>query len=308
MKKSCACYVLSMLVASVPVRANSLHSLGITIPSFSNPYFTAVVLGAENQARSIDPQVKLSSQSPEYDLNKQASIFDTFTANHVDAIVIAATDAAADGPRVKKAKAAGIVVVAADSTAPGVDAAIQTDNVQLGIDSCTYMAKHIGAKGSVVILNGPSVAPIIARVTGCKQALAKYPQITLLSDNQNAKSSRSGGLEIMQGLLTRFAHIDAVFAVNDQEAIGASLAARQLHRSDPVFVGVDGSPDAVAAIKDPATRILATGAQDPYALAQRAVVVANAILNGHPPANAVEQLKPVLVTVDNVGTYKGWTR
>ncbi len=308
MKKLCGYCVLSILLASVPVQAKPLQSLGITIPSFSNPYFTAVVAGAEDQARSIDPQVKLSSQSPEYDLNKQASIFDTFIANHVDGIIIAATDAAADGPLVRKAKAAGIVVVAADSTAPGVDAAIQTDNVQLGIDSCGYMAEHIGGKGDVVILNGPSVAPIIARVTGCKRALARYPQITVLSDNQNAKSSRVGGLEIMQGLLTRFPHIDAVFAVNDQEAIGASLAARQLHRNDPVFIGVDGSPDAVAAIKDPATRVLATGAQDPYALAQRAVVVANAILNGKPPTNAVEQLKPVLVTVDNVSMYKGWTK
>lgn len=303
---------LALLAASVfaggPSTAAELKSIGITVPSFSNPYFAAVVAGAEDKARSINPTVKISSQSPEYDLNKQSAIFDTFIADKVDIIIIAATDAAADGPLVKKAKAAGIAVVAADSAAPNVDATIETDNVQLGIDTCTFMAETLGKKGDVVLLNGPPVAPILTRVIGCKQALAKYPEIKILSDNLNGKASREGSLAVMQGLLTRFSRIDGVFAVNDQEAIGASLAARQLGRTDPLFFGVDGSPDAVQAINDKQTRILATGAQDPYALAQRAVEVAFDVLNGKPPANKVEQLKPVLVTRDNIDTYKGWTK
>ena len=308
MNKSYTGFILFSMLASIPAYAGQLDSVGVTVPSFGNPYFAAVVAGVKAKARAINPAVKISSQSPEYDLNKQASIFDTFIASKVNVIVIAATDAAADGPLVKKAKAAGIVVVAADSSAPGVDATIETDNVQLGIDTCTYMARNIRKKGDVVIINGPSVAPIIARVTGCKDALSRYPDVKVLSDNQNGKSSRDGGLDVMQGLLTRFPHIDAVFAVNDQEAIGASLAAHQLRRMDPSFFGVDGSPDAVAAIKDPATRIMATGAQDPYELAQRAVEVADGVLHGKAPSAKIEQLKPVLVTRDNVGTYKGWTR
>lgn len=308
MKNPYIIFIASSMLASTTAYAGQLDSIGVTVPSFGNPYFAAVVAGVKDKARAINPGVKISSQSPEYDLNKQASIFDTFVASQVNVIVIAATDAAADGPLVRKAKAAGIVVVAADSSAPGVDATVETDNVQLGIDTCTYMAESIRKKGDVVIINGPSVAPIIARVKGCKDALAKYPDVKVLSDNQNGKSSRDGGLDVMEGLLTRFPHIDAVFAVNDQEAIGASLAAHQLRRTDPTFFGVDGSPDAVAAIKDPATRVLATGAQDPSALAQRAVEVADGVLHGKPPSSKIEQLKPVLVTRDNVGTYKGWTK
>jgi ribose transport system substrate-binding protein len=308
MNSMCLMGVAAMVIASTSAEAKSLQSVGITVPSFANPYFNAVVAGAEAQARAINPAVKIQSESPEYDLNKQASIFDTFIANQVNVIIIAATDAVADGPLVSKAEAAGIVVVAADSAAPGVDAAVQTDNVQLGIDTCRYMVKRIGGKADIVILNGPSVAPIIARVKGCKQVLAGYPGITVLSDNQNGNATRDGGLNVMETLLTRFSHVDAVFAINDQEAIGASLAARQLHRSDPVFFGVDGSPDGVAAIKDPSTRVLATGAQDPYALAQQAVVVANGIMNGKEPAQKVIQLKPILVTQENVGAYQGWTK
>ena len=243
-----AVLLCAAVFASPAAWARDLNSMGITVPSFSNPYFSAVVAGAEAKARAINPNVRISSQSPNYDLGKQVAIFEDFEGSKVDAIIIAASDANADGPLVAKAKAQGIVVVAADSSAPGVDASIETDNVQLGIDTCTYMAETLGKKGDVVILNGPQVAPIIARVKGCKQALAKYPDLHVLSDNQNGKSSRDGGLDVMLSLLTRYPHIDGVFAINDNEAIGASLAARQLKRGDPVFFGVDGSPDAVAAI------------------------------------------------------------
>jgi ribose transport system substrate-binding protein len=300
--------ITSLAFAGGPVQAKDLTSIGITVPSFANPYFASVVAGAEAQARAINPHVKIESESPEYDLNKQASIFDSFIGNGVNVIIIAATDAVADSPLVKRAEAAGIVVVAADSPVPGVQAAVQTDNVQLGIDVCDDLANKIGGKGDIVILNGPSVAPILARVQGCKQALAAHPDIKIVSDNQNGRATRAGGLDVMESLLTRFGHIDAVFAINDQEAIGASLAAHQLNRTDPVFFGVDGSPDIVTEIKDPSTRILATGAQDPYAIAQRAVVLANEILNGRPPAKTLIKLKPVLVTQTNADSYKGWTK
>ena len=297
-----------LLFAATPAWAKSLNTVGITVPSFSNPYFISLAAGAKAQAAAINPKVKLLSESPEYDLSKQAAIFDTFISAHVDAIIIAATDAKADAPLVRRAEAAGIVVVGADSPVPGVDAGVLTDNEQLGREVCSDMVKRLGGKGSIIILNGQSVAPIIARVKGCKEALAQSPSVSILSDNQNGGSSRSGGLDVMQGLLTRFPHIDAVFAINDQEAIGASLAARQLHRDDPVFYGADGAPDAIDAIKDHSSHFVATGAQDPYGIGERAVAVANELLNGKPPEQKIEQLQPVLVTRQTVDSYKGWAK
>ena len=299
---------LPLAAAAVPACAKPLNALGITVPSFSNPYFTSLLAGAKAKALAINPGVKVLSESPEYDLSKQAAIFDTFRSAHVDAIVIAATDAKADTPLVKQAEAAGIVVIGADSPVPGVDAGVLTDNEQLGREVCGAMVKRLGGKGDVVILNGQSVAPIIARVKGCHEALAGVPGIKVLSDDQNGGSSRSGGLDVMQGLLTRFPHIDAVFAINDQEAIGASLAAKQQHRTDPVFYGADGAPDAVEAIKDSSSAFVATGAQDPYAIGARAVAIAADLLNGKKPAQTIEMLQPTLVTRETVGSYKGWAK
>ena len=47
----------------------------------------------------------------------------------------------------------------------------------------------------------------------------------------------------MQGHLTRFPKIDAVFTINDPQAIGTDLAAKQLNRTGIIITSVDGAPD-----------------------------------------------------------------
>jgi ribose transport system substrate-binding protein len=47
--------------------------------------------------------------------------------------------------------------------------------------------------------------------------------------------------------------------------------------------------------------------QDPYAMAQKAVEVGYAILQGKAPAEKVTLIPTELVTRDNVNQYKGWT-
>ena len=53
----------------------------------------------------------------------------------------------------------------------------------------------------------------------------------------------------MQGYLTRFPDIAGVFTINDPQAIGSDLAAKQLNRTGIVITSVDGAPDIVPAIK-----------------------------------------------------------
>ena len=148
-------------------------------------------------------------------------------------ILLNAADAKAIAPAVKRAQAAGIVVVAVDVAAAGADATVQTNNVQAGEIACQYIADKLGDDGGkVIIQNGPQVGAVIDRVNGCKEVLAKNPKIEILSDDQDGKGSREGGLNVMQGHLTRFAEIDAVFTINDPQAIGSDLAAKQLGRSE----------------------------------------------------------------------------
>ncbi|MHC2315502.1 ABC-type sugar transport system substrate-binding protein [Bradyrhizobium diazoefficiens] len=183
-----------------------------------------------------------------------------------------------------------------------------TNNVQAGEISCQYIVDKLGGKGDVIIENGPQVSAVIDRVVGCKNVFSKNPGIKVLSNDQDGKGSREGGLTVAQGYLTRFPKIDAIFAINDPQAIGTDLAARQQNRTGIVITAVDGAPDIEAALKDPASlQIQASASQDPFFMARRAVQVGVGILNGQKPASTVELLPSKLVTRDNVAEYKGWT-
>lgn len=288
------------------VEARELNALGISMGSLGNPYFVTLADGATARAKELNANVKVTSVSADYDLSKQFSQIDNFIASKVDLILINAVDPSAMASAIKEARDAGIVVVAVDVDAKGVNATVQTDNVEAGKLACQYLVDKLAGKGNVIIQNGPQVTAVTDRVKGCKAALAGAPEIKVLSNDQDGKGSREGGLNVMQGYLTRFAKIDGLFAINDPQAIGSDLAARQLKRSGIIITSVDGAPDIENALKSD-TQIQASASQDPWAMAQTAVNVGNDILHDKAPGEAVTLLTPKLITRDNVGTYSGWS-
>ena len=299
---------LALVMSSAPSSAKELKSIGVSLGSLGNPFFVALSKGAEFEAKKTNPNVKITAVGFEYDLGKQVTQIDNFIAAGVDMILLNPGDPKAIGPAIKKAQAAGILVVAVDTAAEGADATVTTNNVQAGEISCQYIVDKLGGKGDVIIQNGPQVSAVIDRVNGCKSVFAKAPGIKVLSSDQDGQGSREGGLTVAQGYLTRYPKIDAIFAINDPQAIGTDLAARQQQRSGIIITSVDGAPDIETALKDPASpQIQASASQDPFFMARRAVQIGVSILNGQKPASTVELLPSKLITRDNVAEYKGWT-
>jgi len=293
------------LLAGV-TQARELKSVGVTVGSLGNPFFVTIAKGAEAKAKELNPDVKVLAVSADYDLNKQFTQIDNFIAAGVDLILINAADPRAIEPAVRKAQKAGIAVVAVDVAAAGADATVQTDNVQAGRIACEYIVGKLNGQGNVIIQNGPQVSAVVDRVKGCKEVLAAAPGVKVLSEDQDGKGSREGGMNVMLGHLTRFPKIDAVFTINDPQAIGTDLAARQLRRTGIVITSVDGAPDIENALKSE-TRVEASASQDPWAMAQQAVAIGHAILNGKRPDDPMVLIPSTLVTRDNVGAYKGWS-
>ena len=295
------------LVAMASAGAKELKSVGLTVGDMANPFFVAMGKGTEDAVKKINPNAKVTALSTKYDLNTQVGQIENFIANKVDLILVNAVDPKAIAPVLKKARDAGIVVVAVDVGAEGADYTVMSDNVAAGANACDYIAKKLNNKGNVVIVNGPPVTSVVDRVVGCKQVLAKT-QIKILSDNQDAKGSRDGGMAVMQDLLTANPKIDAVFAINDPTAIGAELAIKQAKRTGIFITAVDGAPDAVVALKDPKSLLEGSSAQNPYAMANEGVKVGYDIMNGKAPATKVTLLPVPLITKANLKDYPGWVK
>lgn len=308
MKRILMAAVAAAALCAGTAQAKELKSIGISLGSMGNPFFVALARGAEAEAKKINPNARVTAVGFDYDLNKQFTQIDNFIAAGVDMILLNPGDPNALEPAIKKAQAAGILVVAVDTAAKGADLTVTTNNVQAGQIACQYIVDKLQGKGNVVIQNGPQVSAVVDRVKGCKEVFGKNSGIKVLSDDQDAKGSREGGLQVMQSHLTRFPDINAVFAINDPQAIGTNLAAKQLNRNNIIVTSVDGAPDIEAALKDPnSPMIQASASQDPYAMAQLGVKLGAEALNGKKPENTVTLMPSKLITRENVNQYQGWS-
>jgi ribose transport system substrate-binding protein len=305
-----ACRLLLAVSFTAPVFAqNKLNSVAVTVGDLGNPFFVQIAHGAEAAAKQINPKVKFTSESSNYDVNNQTNQMDNFVASGVNLILLNAADSKGIAPAVQRAKAGHVVIVAVDVGAEGgVDATVTSNNKQAGQLDGTFVAERLKGKGQIVIVNGPPVTAVTDRVAGFLEEIKKHPDIKILSQDQNAGGSRDGGLRIMTDLLTAFPKIDAVFAINDPTAIGCDLAAKQAQRKEFFIVGVDGAPDVVPSLRDKESLIAASAAQDPFSMAEKAVNIGNDILNGKKPDQELTLIPVDLITKNNVDQYKGWTK
>lgn len=301
--------LLLSLVLAASAADRPLKSVGLTVGDLGNPFFVQIAKGAEAKARELGgPGVKFSAASAAYDLNLQTNQIEDFIAAKVDLILVCAADTKGIAPAVKKARAAGIPVVAIDVAAEGnPSATVMSDNLQAGRLAAEFVVKRLNGKGRVVIINGPPVSAVTDRVAGAEAVFKQNPGIQILSRDQNAGGNRMGGMNAMADLLTAFPQADAVFAINDPTGLGAALAIKQARRENVFVVGVDGAPDAEKALKDPKSVFLATAAQDPFAMAAQAVAIGHGILQGRAPAAGPLLVPVTLITRDNISTYKGWS-
>src|SRR5215510_419859 len=277
---------LALLVGLAgPLYAQSkLKAVAVTVGDLGNPFFVQIAHGAQAEAKKINPSVKFTAESSNYDVNNQTNQLDNFIASGANLILLNAADSKGIAPAVMRAKAAGIIVIAIDVGAEGgVDATITSNNKQAGLECGQYVADRLKGKGQVVIVNGPPVTSVVDRVGVFVEVIKKYPDIKILSQDQNASGKRDEGLRVMTDLLTAYPKIDAVFSINDPASIGCDLAAKQAQRKEFFIASVDGAPDVVPYLKDKDSLIACSAAQSPYVMAQKAVEVGNDILNGKKP-------------------------
>lgn len=287
-----------------------LECVAFTCQDLQNPFFKLMGDAVRKAAYDIGGEdVRVLVESGDNDLNKQFRQIDDFIAAGADIIVLNACDSAGIAPAVKRAKDAGIVVIASDVTADGgVDATMTSNNFDAGYIVAEYIAEKLNGKGDVVAICGDPVSASLDRKNGFDACMEEYPEINVLSDSQNGKGRRELSMNLMSDLLTAFPKIDAVWCVNDPTALGAELAIKQAKRADEMFVvGVDGSPDAAKSMKLEGSIFEASAAQDPYYMAYHAVEVGWDVMNGNPPEEKIELIPVNLVTQEDVANgYSGW--
>jgi ribose transport system substrate-binding protein len=278
--------------------------IALVTKALDSEFWQRMKSGAEEAARA-DSDVKLSILAPAQEINidQQVSILEDLILKRVAALAVAPAGVSEILPVLDKAKAAGIPVVIVDTDVPwpGRVSFIGIDNRLGGRLAGEYIIKAIGGKGKVAVIRGVlGVATQEDRLTGFRDSIHNQPGIELVSV-QPANSERAMGMGVMENILTSHPDIKAVFATNDQMALGAieAIAARRL-TGKIVVVGFDAGHEALRAID--LGKLNAVMAQYPERIGRRAIEEAVKAAKGQPAEKRVD-IGTVLVTRDNVGQF-----
>ena len=255
------------------------HTLGLITADFSDYFFTQVIVGAEVEARKQGYFFMLCSternpaDEPEY--------FRLLTERQVDGILFARPSTEEDSRHIVSLIQQGVPLVTTAYWLPGEKlTVVDVDNVDGGLQA-TECLIELGHREIGMITGPAGWKSVNDRTEGYNLALERAGIPFDASLIEHGDWSYQSGYEAMERLLEKSPHITALFAQNDQIAIGAMRALREAGRripDDVALVGYDDIPAAaychppLTTIRQPmqqvgevATRLLIEYINDPAA-------------------------------------------
>jgi ribose transport system substrate-binding protein len=231
---------------------------------------------------------------------------DLVTANKINALVVFPFESAALTKPVAQVKAKGVYVTVVDrglTDTSAQDAYVAGDNTAFGKIPAEYLAKALGGKGNIVALRGIATTLDNERMDAFNSVMKNHPDIKLL-DAKYGNWNRDDAFKVMQDFLTRFKQIDAVWAADDDMAVGVLKAIDQAKRTDIKIVfggaGAKGMVKTLIDGKDP--RIQANVSYSPKFIYDAIKLTAEARLKGDKlPATTI--IPSVLITKDNAKQF-----
>ncbi|MMZ57942.1 D-ribose-binding periplasmic protein precursor [compost metagenome] len=259
--------------------------IGLSISTQNNPFFVTLKDGAEKAAKEAGAELIVVDAQD--DTSKQISGIEDLIQQKVDVILINPTDSDAVVTAVESANNANIPVITVDRGSNGgtVVTHIASDNVKGGQMAGDYILEKIGGKGNIVELQGiAGTSAARDRGEGFHKAVDGKDGVKVIA-SQPADFDRAKGLSVMENILQSNGDIQAVFAHNDEMALGALQAIEAAGKKDIVVVGFDATDDAVNAVN--AGTLGATVAQKPEMIGKQSIETAIKVAAGEQVDSAI---------------------
>ena len=277
--------VFLMLGCQQKRESGTAKTIGVTFLTRGHIFYRDLEDGLRSEAAKWHYDLIITSA--DFELGKQVGQIEDFIARRVDAIVVCPVDSRGVGPAVKAANAAKIPVFTADIAAQEgeVQSHIASDNVAGGRLAGEYLAKLLNGKGNIALINQPAITSVLDRVQGFREAIAKYPGVSIVAD-VNGQGVRDKAMQAAADVLQAHPNLDGIFGINDDSALGALDATQQFKRSKVCIVGYDATPPAVDAIlKD--TPLKADVVQYPDKIGRTTISIIRAYFAGTPVPKVV---------------------
>lgn len=276
----------SLLVGCNQKSYDSTKKIGLIVSTLNNPFFVDLKSGIESKARKLGYDVVvLDSQN---DPAKEVSNMEDISVKNVDVVLLNPVDSDSAIASVMVANNLDLPVITVDRASNGgkVVSHVASDNVEGGKMAAKYLVEKLGNKGNIVELEGIAGSSATRdRGAGFDNEI-KNSNLQIIT-KQSADFDRTKGLSVMENIIQSKGNISAVFAQNDEMALGALKALQDANMKDILVVGFDATDDAVISVQK--GDLSATIAQQPKLIGETAVSLAHRFLSGE----KVESFAPV---------------
>jgi ribose transport system substrate-binding protein len=228
--------------------------VGFSQCTMNHPFRVAMVEENVAYAKENYPNMEIIVTDGNNDASKQVSDVEDLIARGIDALIISPLTSEALTDVCERAMEKGIPVIALDRNVnTEVTSFIGAENKPMGVASAKLLAEMTEGKARIIEIQGTAGASVTNdRHDGFIEELANYPEMEIISE-QYCDYLRENAMLYMEDMLQRFGpgEIDAVYAHNDEMALGALEAIRAAGRDDEdiKLIGMDGTEVAFEAIK-----------------------------------------------------------
>jgi len=294
--------------AALPARAAEKVTLGVAIPTATHSFTSGIVWWANEAKKELEkahPDLKIIVKTSAAASEQANQLQDMLTVNKINALVIFPLESAALTQPVAQVKGKGVYVTVVDrglTNTAAQDAYVAGDNTAFGKLPAEYLVKQLNGKGNIVVLRGIPTTLDNERFDAFSAVMKAHPDIKIL-DAKYGNWNRDDAFKVMQDYLTRFRQIDAVWAADDDMAVGVQKAIDQAKRSDikEIFGGA-GAKGAVKKIIDGDKMIKADVSYSPKFIYDAIKMTAEARLKGEKlPATTI--IPSVLITNQNAKQF-----
>ena len=282
--------------------------IAFVMKTANNPFFIEMQKGAEEAAKKLGVNLIVQAAEREVDVEKQMQIVENLIQTKVAALCVTPSGSREIVPAIDKANRAGIPVLIVDTRVDAkalseskgkIATFIGSDNYEGGKLAGEFIAKRLGGKGKVAVLEGiPGHETGDSRLRGFREAIKATPGIEIVA-SQTANWERDQGFNVFQNILQSHPEVQAVFACSDLMALGAVEAIAAAKKAGQItVVGFDASDEAREAVGR--GTMDATVAQSPSEMGALAVENAYRLIKGEQIKD--EMVVPIkLITKENAG-------
>lgn len=272
----------------------------------TDPFYISMGIGAKAAAQKLGVTLVWQG-APTWSVSQQTPYVAAMVSRHVNAILIAPTDVKQLIAPIHNAVAAGIPVITVDTTISDqklLKSAITSNNFQGGEIAARMMARDIGGRGDVAVINvQPGISTTDARQAGFVAEMKHFPHIRIVAkeyDNDQQTTAETDA----QHILLRYPGLKGIFGTNLYSAVGAAAGVEQAGKLGAVKVfGYDAEPLEVQDLQK--GLLTAIVAQKPYLEGYLAVRYAVDVLEGKSVPKSVK-LPNVVITKANIKANAKW--